>query len=143
MVPDRQRINLVRGCEICATVVCFSAQDVEGIGRVIGMTTWKNLGGINKSQWPAWYAHHSKVDVFADLCNRKSSSTRDKMTRDLRKGTSIFAAFEGIGNPPSDVVLAHWYTPMVSRRATSHLTGDSGTEDNWHHHAPIFGTWCG
>lgn len=51
------RINGVQTCKKCATDTCFSAQDVEGIGRVIGLTTWKNLGGVNEGQPLTWLTH--------------------------------------------------------------------------------------
>jgi hypothetical protein len=38
-----------------------SAQDVEGIGRVMAMTTWKKLGGVEKGQWDSWYLHYRDV----------------------------------------------------------------------------------
>jgi hypothetical protein len=53
--PTRFRINLVRACEICATDMCVSAQDVEGIGRVMALTTSKDLGGVHAGGWASWY----------------------------------------------------------------------------------------
>ncbi|KAK4136129.1 hypothetical protein BT67DRAFT_491373 [Trichocladium antarcticum] len=43
-IPARYKPNLVRACMTCATDMCLGARDVEGIGRVISLTTWKNLG---------------------------------------------------------------------------------------------------
>jgi hypothetical protein len=140
-LPNRNRVNLVRGCEICATDVCLSAQDIEGVGRVLGMTTWKHLGGIQEDKWAAWYAHHSNPREFSDLYNVSSSKTRAKMMRDLRDGTAVYTAFENIEPLPSGVMPAYWYTPDVSRRVRAHFTGGPRIPDSdWASFAPIFAT---
>ena len=63
--PTRFPINLVRACEICTTDMCVSAQDVEGIGRVMALTTWTDLGSVHVGEWASWYSHYWNVDNFS------------------------------------------------------------------------------
>lgn len=52
-------VNLVHSCPECYTDACVSAQDVEGIGRVMVLTTWKDVGGVRKSDngLEKWWSH--------------------------------------------------------------------------------------
>jgi hypothetical protein len=77
--------------------MCVSVQGIEGIGRVITLITWKNLGGVNERQWASWYTHHSDIDRFTRrfLVNPEYS----QITRDLSKGTAVYTAFENL--PPN------------------------------------------
>ncbi len=108
--PSRFRVGLVRACEICATDMCVSAQDVEGIGRVMALTTWKNLGGVNVGEWASWYSHSWDVERFS---SQFLVQPEDAMVmRDLSNGTAVYAAFH---NFSADAVNAR-YTPLISRR---------------------------
>lgn len=92
--PSRFKVNLVRACEICATDMCVSAQDIQGIGRVVTQTTWKNLGGVYSGQWSSWHTHYSDVEKFTRrfLVDPEYS----QITRDLSKGVAVYTAFENI-----------------------------------------------
>lgn len=50
-LSGRFRVNLVWTCEICAIDLRGSSQAVGGIGRVIALTTWKNLGAYTAGSW--------------------------------------------------------------------------------------------
>ena len=127
-LPTPHRINLVRGCEICATDMSLSAQDVEGIGRVMAMTTWKKLGGVEKGQWDSWYSHYRDVYDFTKFFIRTGKN--DRFVRDVDKGTTVYAAFEKVYVPPNGEVPVGWYTPTLSRRVTTLFAGEPNISDS-------------
>jgi hypothetical protein len=127
--PTRFTVNLVRACEICATDMCVSAQDVADVGRVITLTTWKNLGGVYDGQWASWYTHYSDVDEFTRrfLVNPKYLQT----IRDLSKGTAVYAAFE---NPPTATPEQRncRYRASIGKRHLAALKGEPSFPcDDW------------
>jgi len=107
--------------------MCVSAQDVAGIGRVLSLTTWKNLGGVHIGQWARWYAHSWNVDRFS---RRFLVQPEDAIVmRDLSKGTSACTAFHDLS---ADAVKAsHWYTPLLSRRLLNAFKEQVKTSGNW------------
>lgn len=46
------------GCCSCSTEFCLGSQDVEGVGRALILTVWKNLGGFGADGWKHWDSHH-------------------------------------------------------------------------------------
>jgi hypothetical protein len=138
-LPPRQRVNLVRACDICATDMCISAQDVDGSGRVLTLTTWKNLGGVYEGQWGAWHAHHKDPSIFAESYRTASTADREKMSRYREDGAAVYAAFENVNLPSTAAASACWYTPTPSRRVLAHFSRDPAiADDSWGHHVPIF-----
>jgi len=122
-MAGRFRVNLVRACEICATDMCVSAQDVVGVGRVVGLTTWKCLGGVYDKQWADWYPHSANVGRFTrDFIVRSQAGT---ITRDLRKGTIVYAGFE---NAPTTEGAA-WYTASLTGRILAALARQPSVEE--------------
>jgi len=125
--PTRFRINLVRACEICATDMCVSAQDIEGIGRVMALTTWRNLGGVHAGQWATWYSHYWNIDRFS---SRFLVQPEDAMVlRDLSKGTAVYAAFHSL---PVDTELhVRRYSPSIPRRMLDAFREGSHSSEKW------------
>jgi len=110
--PTRFRINLVRACEIYAIDIYISVQDVEGIGRVIALIIWKNLGGIYVRQWATWYSYYWNIERFS---SRFLVQPEDAIVlRDLSKGTAVYVAFHSL---PVDTELPVCrYSPSIPRR---------------------------
>lgn len=125
-LAGRFRVNLVRACEICATDMCVSAKDVVGVGRVVALTSWKNLGGVYDKQWADWYPHSANVGRFTrDFI---VNSQVGRITRDLRGGTIVYAGFE---NAPV-TEAATWYAASITGRIIAALTRQpSGEESQW------------
>ncbi len=126
--PTRSRVNLVRACEICATDMCVSAQDIRGIGRVLSLTTWKNVGGVYDGQWANWYTHSLDVGRFTSqlLVNPEYM----KIARDLTKGTTVYSEFENLSSSPGEPP-ARWYTASIGRRVLAAFQGESTASNNW------------
>ena len=133
-LPARFRVNPVRACEICATDMCVSAQDVGGVGRVISLTTWKNLGGVYGEQWMSWYPHSTEVGRF----------TRDfivggqtgRTSRSLGEGATVYAGFENL--PDTEPVRR--YTPSISGRMINIFTREPIVQDRtWFGDVSILG----
>ncbi|KAH6614545.1 hypothetical protein B0J18DRAFT_485576 [Chaetomium sp. MPI-SDFR-AT-0129] len=128
-LPTRLRVNLVRSCEICETDMCIGSRDVEGVGRMISLTTWKNLGGVYDGAWRSWYSHYSDVEVFASRFLVNPDDTI--ILRDLKLGPAVYRAWEGIpaGLPePRD----SWYTMSISPEVLAAFTEPPGTpESRW------------
>jgi hypothetical protein len=104
--------------------MCVGAQDVVGVGRVIALSTWKCLGGVHDEQWADWYPHSTNVGKFTrDFI---VSSQLGRITRDLSKGTMIYAGFE---NPPTMEGPAR-YTAFINDRIIDALTGKSGVQES-------------
>jgi len=128
-LATRFRVNLVRACEICDTDMCIGSQDVEGVGRVLSLTTWKNLGGVYDGGWRSWYAHHLDIEQFASRFLVNPDDTT--IVRDLKLGAAVYRAFEGI---PTDAPEPHvsWYTASISPRALAAFRGTpSVSESRW------------
>ena len=122
-LPARFRVNLVRACEVCATDLCVSAQDVEGVGRVISLTTWKNLGGVYDGQWVNWYPHSTEIERFTrDFI----VSDQERITRSLSEGAAVYAGFE---NLPTSEEAVRWYTPSLDGRMLDAFTGERTVQD--------------
>ncbi|KAK4035202.1 hypothetical protein C8A01DRAFT_38295 [Parachaetomium inaequale] len=120
----RFRVNLVRGCKKCDTDMCFSAQDVEGIGRVIAMTTWKNLGGVYEGQPATWFGH-------------RNDEQGGRRCEDVTKGSMIHAAFENVELLATGEAPVCWHTPFLGRRVTALFTGAPNIPDeDWERHIP-------
>jgi hypothetical protein len=103
--------------------MCVGAQDVAGVGRVIALTTWKTLGGVYDGQWGGWYPHSANVGRFArDFI---ASPQLGRITRDLSKGTRVYAGFE---NPPTIGGTA-WYTASINDRIIAALSGTCSVEE--------------
>ena len=128
-LPTRLRVNLVRACEICDTDMCIGSQDVESVGRVISLTTWKNLGGIHENGWRSWYTHYSDVEQFA---SRFLVNSDDGMIiRDLAQGAAVYRAFQGIPTDAPEPPIS-WYTASITPRALVAFTGTpSVSERQW------------
>jgi hypothetical protein len=88
--------------------MCFSAQDIEGIGRVIGMTTWKNLGGVYEGQPATWLTH----------CHSRRGTGGDQRCR----GATVHAEFEGVELLTTGEAPVCWYKPFFGRRVTALFT---------------------
>jgi hypothetical protein len=114
------RVNVVRACKECTTDICFSAQDVEGIGRVIGLTVWKKLGGVYEGQLPAWFTH-------------SSSATVPDQVKESREAADVYAAFENVRALPASL-----YMPSLGRRATSLFTHDPTEAEKWASYIPAW-----
>jgi hypothetical protein len=114
------RVNVVRACKECTTDICFSAQDVEGIGRVIGLTIWKKLGGVYEGQPSTWLTH-------------SSAPTFPAQTTEPREVADVCAAFENVrAVPTSKVTPICSYMPSLGRRATSLFTHTpTDSDDDW------------
>jgi hypothetical protein len=122
-LPARFRVNLVRACEICATDLCVSAQDVRGVGRVISLTTWKNLGGVYDGQWMNWYPHSTDIGKFTrDFI----VSGHGRFTRSLSDGAAVYAGFE---NLPTSEGTVRWYTTSVDNQMLDAFTGERTVQD--------------
>ncbi|KAK3685316.1 hypothetical protein B0T22DRAFT_214561 [Podospora appendiculata] len=71
----RQRVGRVQSCKKCWTDFSVSAQDVGGVGRVMVLTTWKDIGGLGPGGSAKWFSHHEvfpkNLDPFASLEPRK------------------------------------------------------------------------
>jgi hypothetical protein len=107
--------------------MCVSAQDVEGIGRVIALTTWKNLGGVHIGEWARWYSHYWNVDKFS---SRFLVQPEDAMVmRDLSKGTAVYAAFHNL--PVDTEPSVRWYTPLVPRRMLDAFRERPDVSEKW------------
>ncbi|KAL2132482.1 hypothetical protein VTI74DRAFT_3756 [Chaetomium olivicolor] len=141
-LPPQHKLNLVRGCEVCETDFCIGAQNVKGVGRVIALTTWKNLGGVGPNQWALWYPHYTDFAMFATFynhLNQQDESVRVKMTRDLSKGMAAHVAFEKYDTASTGEVAPFYYTPTISDRALKTLTGEQDIPERlWACYAPIF-----
>ncbi|KAL2133649.1 hypothetical protein VTI74DRAFT_1964 [Chaetomium olivicolor] len=126
--PSRFRVNLVRACEICATDMCVSAQDVEGIGRVIALTRWKKIGGVYDGEWASWYAHSQNVEDFAFrfLVDPEDATVR----RDLSCGTAVYTACENLPTSSAEPRIS-WYKAPISRRMRAVFSAPP----------PVLGSW--
>lgn len=105
------RVNVVRACAECATDICFNVQDVEAIGRVIGLTTWKKLGGVYEGQPSASLAHCRNTRVPY----QNSEKLRDEAV--------VYKTFENVrplAVGKASPVCSH--TPYLGRRVTSLFT---------------------
>ncbi|KAK4243144.1 hypothetical protein C7999DRAFT_18466, partial [Corynascus novoguineensis] len=133
-LPARFRVNLVRACEICATDLCVSAQDIEGVGRVIALTSWKSLGGVYDEQWTDWHPHTTELANFTkDFIIEGDGG----FTRSLDDGPTVFAAFE---NVPTSKDALYWYIPSVKDRMIEAFTRKTPTQHGeWFGSVPILG----
>jgi hypothetical protein len=106
--------------------MCVGAQDVPGAGRVISLTTWKKLGGVYAGQWANWYPHSADVGKFTR--DFVVASQFGQITRDLSKGTVIYAEFE---NRPSTGEIAN-YTSQITGRIVAAFSGlYEAQKPNW------------
>lgn len=135
-IPAQYKPNLVRACNTCATDMCLGARDVDGIGRVISLTSWKNLGGVNEGQWKSWYRLH-EGDSRINPLGRHTRSPPERFKCHRTRGTMVYAAFENIRVPPGAEVPVRWYTPTLSRRVIDLFTGEPKIPDeDWSSHVP-------
>ena len=128
-LPARFRVNLVRACEICDTDMCVGAQDIASVGRVVSLTTWKNLGGVYDGGWRSWYTHYLDVKEFA---GRFLVGSDDAMIiRDQRVGAAVYRAFEGILTDAPEPPVS-WYNASISPQVLAAFTGTpSASEGMW------------
>jgi hypothetical protein len=107
--------------------MCVGAQDVAGAGRIISLMTWKNLGGVYAGQWANWYPHSADVGRFTrDFVVNPQAG---KITRDLSKGTMVYARFED----RSPIGRTAWYTSHINDRIIAAFTGlYDAQKPNWY-----------
>jgi len=150
-------VNLVNSCSECYTDFCASAQDVEGIGRVMVLTTWKDLGGVMKSDNgpDKWWSHQGPARSFGAA--RGSPRLPTVAPRFLCEPCgSIFTRYEGNEHPPTphhdckehqskmrklkavspDIMHSGCaYHPTLGRRVTAlfERNTDAQDDDRWWH----------
>jgi hypothetical protein len=60
-------LNTVHGCRFCPTDFCLGLEDVEGLGRVMVLTQWKDLGGPDGDELHKWFAHRESAPPHISL----------------------------------------------------------------------------
>jgi hypothetical protein len=129
------QLGLVRACKRCDTDVCITARDVDGVGRVLALTTWKNLGGVYDGQPAAWYTHRRSSR------SRMAGSATGEHPRERRTGPMVYTVFENVLHQPDDKAKEPWYCtgykPCIGRRIVSHFTSEPNTKDEeWDMYLP-------
>lgn len=121
-------VNFVRGCRQCTTDVSLAARDVEGIGRVLILTTWTRLGGVYEGQHCAWDGLTSNAPLPNESPYAAATST----------GHLLYAAYENIRPKKRDRRLGCSYVPQVSDWVTELLTVEPNVldEEGWDRHIP-------
>lgn len=131
IVEPKDKVNLVRACKVCLTDMCLSAQDVQGVGRVISMTSWKKLGGVYEGQLGAWYAHYENTRGIAQHLG--TMPEQQDIPRNMDRGATVYAAFEKVNSVGS----VGMYTPAISRRVMRLFSGEPETSINkWYTNIP-------
>jgi len=126
-----RELGLVLGCNDCCTDYCVNIRDMEGIGRVVVLTTWKDLGGPTPQGRVKWFSHRSDLNYIPSLQLfhfKKVTGWRPSMAG------SICCQFEGL--PPQPVVVGppcYRYEPKPSPVLARKFTQVPPTEKPWFH----------
>ncbi|KAM7214772.1 hypothetical protein V8F06_009844 [Rhypophila decipiens] len=116
-------VGRVRSCPECFTDTCMSAQDVPGVGRVMTLTSWRDLGDVTSAAGlAAWFSHFNQD--YDRMSRRHSRRSRTEDSEDDRAieprhahaaAGSIHAAYEGIRGQPGP--LPNEAHPRSGKRA--------------------------
>lgn len=132
--------GIVRGCAHCCTDFCVNIRDVEGIGRVMVLTSWKDLGGPTPGGRVKWFSHRVDLNFPEGL---EALQFRAVTGWDPTKAGSIYCQFEGVASLPE--VLreegdgfvveppCYRYDPKPSRTLVRRFTQVPHTEVSWYY----------
>ncbi|KAK0619452.1 hypothetical protein B0T14DRAFT_566301 [Immersiella caudata] len=131
--------NRITPCDSCSTEHCASVQVIDGLGKVIALTVWKNLGGINPGDHTEWADHRFKADTRRDDApswnglesKRCSAGHGDTL---LRKGTAkIRRAFDK--SPIVELDNHLRYRAVIDEEVLAALTGETNVEEETRYEA--------
>ncbi|KAH6626673.1 hypothetical protein B0J18DRAFT_425371 [Chaetomium sp. MPI-SDFR-AT-0129] len=122
------------------------ATNQKGFGRIITLTTWKDLGGVYENQWASWDSHYAHVLLLGLAFQNADKVYREMIGRDRDGVARVYGAFEGVevdreGEADQlDFAFPSFYqatvTPQIRRRWTEGAQRDG--EDSWVFAVPFF-----
>lgn len=130
--------NALGSCDRCATDYCLGVQEIDGVGRVLILTIWKNFGGFEQGSHSKWATHWAKAEHLLSAAEAndlwlqrifRGAGHPDQLYRPTSR--EVKHALEGTDS--EDFTRPNLYRPKLDDPVLAALKGAPNAEgEDWH-----------